>query len=309
MIDDPRVSSVAHGFRSRLPCDPIAMLLESGNPEVVLGVRRDLLGQDVAEQWAALADLPERIALLRASDESGALSSVDSFAGTVAALLRVADLGGAMSDPRVDAACRWLLRHVGQSDEVARREDLRWFARAARALVRLGHEDDPVVEDLYRWFAATIRPDGGWLPSWVVRDQFGPGGEAAVSDPTLPSHIATTCAVARAFGASPRRREWPVVRQVGEAILNCVGRDGRYPNEEAEAWGRHDDSREHPSRYGVLSAIAELPFNAEDPRVAEVMRWVLEHQDENGRWERNDLLTLDVLIALKRLHEASRACG
>lgn len=275
----------------------------------MLGVRQELLGLDVAEQWAELADSSERSGLLRTSDESGALSSVDPFAGTVAALLRIADLGGAMGDARVDSACRWLLAHVDKSDEKARQEELRWYARAAKALVRLGHEDDPIVESLYQWFSETMRADGGWLPSWVVRDELGPGGEEAVTDPTLPSHLATTCAVARAFGASPRRREWPLVRNVGEAILNSIGREGRYPHEEVEAWSRYDDSREHPSRYGVLATIADLPFNGEDPRIAEATQWVLDHQGEDGRWEANDRLTLEVLTTLKRLHEASRVCG
>lgn len=309
MSERVAAAGALRGFRARLPADPVPTLLASADPEVVLRVRRDVLGQDVVGELEDLARLPSREMVLRAADPSGALSSVDPFAGTIAALLRVFETGGAMGDPRVDAGCRWLVERIASANDAERLDDLRWFARGARALALLGHEDEPALESLFEWIRDRIRADGGWLPTWVVRDELGPDGDAAVDDPTLPSHVATTCAVARAFGASPRRRAWPVVRRIGEFLLSSIGRAGRYAGEEPEAWDRHDIAGEHPSRYGVLSAIAHLPFNAEDPRVAAAIRWVLDQQDDDGRWAADDRLTVDVLIALKRLDHASRICG
>lgn len=299
------------GFLARLRVDPVPALLESDDPSIRMRVRRDVLGADVTAEIESLASHPARERLFSAARPDGSLSGVDPLGGTIDALLRLHDLGGVLCDPRVVKAVEWLLDAIDDCPESDRLQDLLWHARGLRAAVSLGFEDDPRVERGYRSLAGLARADGGWLPASAVLESLGETADPVdvARDPTVPSHIATTCAVTRAFTASPRRMDWPVVRGAAEFLLSAVGRDGSYTGEKSFSWDRWDPARETPSRYAVFTALAHVPYLAEDPRMAALARWILERQGDDGRWEHEDALTVDVLVALRRLSQAARVCG
>jgi hypothetical protein len=82
-------------------------------------------------------------------------------------LLILSDLGITKDDPRIARACELWMEHFSKKDggfgtDGSNRSELCIVGNTARALVRLGYEDDPRVKSAFEWLVKNQMSNGGW---------------------------------------------------------------------------------------------------------------------------------------------------
>lgn len=149
--------------------DSVAWLLSSAEPGIRLRTRRDLLGDQVADQeFAAGLDGPNAQRLLDTLGAEGALG--DGWQGPQWRLLALFDLGAPGDDARMEAGAEWVVdqamrrsHHHGHPTVI---DSLHRFNVEGNALsvgLRSGMDPrDPRIQQLAGALIEGQWPDGGW---------------------------------------------------------------------------------------------------------------------------------------------------
>jgi len=294
-----------------LPGDPLTWLLDRETPAVRHLALRRLLDRSVddpevrATREAAMRSDPIG-SILAAQDPAGwwihpGSGYLPKYTSTVWQVIFLDQLGADGSDPRIQAACEYVLEHAlttsGGFGAVASGE-----ARPApstaihclngnllRALIGFGWLDDARVARAVDWQAAAITGEGeirfykSTLP--------GPGFRCGANDgePCAWGAVKAVLALARI----PSDRRSPGVRRAIDAGVEfLLSRDpsrADYPmgygnTKPSGSWFRLG----FPSGYvadvlQVLEALCEAGA-ADDPRLRPAIAWLLEQQAEPWRW-------------------------
>ena len=298
-------------WRDSLRGDPLPWLLDEATPAVRHLALRGLLGRppdnpEVAyARAAAMRDRPIA-AILAAQDPAGwwgrpGAGYGPKYASTVWSLVFLDQLGADGANPRVRAACVYLVDHAQTTSSgfgaVAAGE-----ARPApstvvhclngnllRALIGFGWLDDERVQRAIDFQAAAITGEGEIR--FYKSSMPGPGFRCGAND-GQPCAWGGTKAVL-ALARIPAERRAPHVQRALDA-----GRDFLLSRDPAVAdypmgYGNTKPSGSwfklgFPSGYvtdvlQVLEAVTEAGA-AGDPRLRPARDWLLAQQDEQGRW-------------------------
>jgi hypothetical protein len=295
----------------RLNADPTPWLLEPETPAVRHMALRWLLDRpvddpEVVEAQAAAMRRDPVAATLAAQDPGGwwvkpGGGYAPKYTGTVWSLLFLDQLGADRRDPRIQAACEYVLSHTqtasGGFGASGRREGSPSDSSALhclsgnllRALIGFGRLDDPRVGAAIAWEAAAISGEGG--VRYYRSGTSGPGF-GCVANGHLPCAWGAIKALL-GLARIPVERRTPAV---GRAIE--VGVDFLFSVDPATAaypagWSNRAPSRNwfkpgFPSGYVAdisqeLELLAELG-HARDPRLRGAIDWLLSLQDRRGRW-------------------------
>jgi hypothetical protein len=223
------------------------------------------------------------------------------YRGTVWSLVFLEQLGADPADARIQAAARYVLTWCPTS---AGGFGISTKAKQAnpppsmvvhclngnlvRALIGLGHLEDPVVEAAVDWAARAITGEG--VDRWYASTP-GPGFACGANDRQPCAWGAVK--ELRGLAAIPADRRTPKVqRAVDQGAAFLLSRDpavADYPM----GYGNTTPSRSwfklgFPSGYvtdvlQVLEVLTELG-HARDPRLENAVAWLLAQRDGSGRW-------------------------
>ena len=293
--------------------DPLPWLLEDDTPAVRHLALRLLLDQpeDAPEvrQARAAAMRTDPIASILAAQQSEGFwlkpgpGYTPKYRGTVWQLIFLDQLGADGADPRVRAACEYVLSHSQATTggfacwQGGAREDAPPPSLAIhclngnllRALLGFGWLEDERVQRAVDWQARSITGEG--FTSYYRSGTSGPGFRCGSNDqlPCAWGAIKALLALAR---IPPQRRAPRIERAVqqGAAFLfSCDPATAAYP----AGWGNTEPSPSwfklgFPIGYSAdilqnLAVLCELGF-AQDARLERAVNWLLAKQDSSGRW-------------------------
>ena len=289
---------------------PLPWLLEADGPAVRHRALRELLD--------APHDSPEVIAASRAAMGTDPIASImaaqhpdgwwvkpgggysPKYTGTVWSLIFLDQLGADGADPRLRAACAYLLDHAqspsggfGFSGGAAHPPPSTVAhclnGNLLRAYLGFGWLDDERVQRSIAWQAAAITGEGDIR--WYRTATSGPAFECAVNE-HLPCGWGAAKAVL-ALARIPTGRRAPEVARALEPgvdfLLSVDPATAAYPMGWANSkpngsWFRLG----FPSGYvadvlQVMEAVCEAGAGA-DPRLDPAVDWLLRQQNADGRW-------------------------
>ena len=222
------------------------------------------------------------------------------YTGTVWSLVFLDQMGADGADPRILAACAYLLDHAhtssggfgfsgGAAAPAPSTVAHCLNGNLLRAFLGFGWLDDDRVRRSVEWQAAAITGQGD--VRWYRTATCGPGFACAVND-HLPCGWGAAKAVLALARVPPDRRS-PAVQRALEAgvefLLSVDPATARYPM----GWGNTKPNGSwfkpgFPSGYvadvlQVMEAVCEAGHGA-DPRLRSSVAWLLEQQDDLGRW-------------------------
>ena len=332
--------------------DLLPWLLEEGNPAVRHLALRELLDRPAGDPEVVRArDAAMRsdpiAAILAAQEPEGywvkpGPGYAPKYRGTVWQVIFLDQLGADGVDPRVRAACAYLLAHSQAESGGFAASGSHLLAppppsavihclngNLLRALIGFGWLDDPRVQRAIDWQACAITGEGDL--HFYRSGTSGPGFCCAAND-HLPCAWGAIKAL-RGLARIPADRRSPQVeRAIGAGAAFLLSHDPAIADYPA-GWGNTRPNGSwfkpgFPSGYVAdvlqnLEVLCELGF-AGDPRLRPALAWLLAKRDEHGRWENkyayNDKTWVDferqgqpskwvTLRACRVLRAAARASG
>lgn len=299
-------------WRDGLRADPLPWLLEGAGAAVRHLALRDILRRpvddpDVAAAREAAAREDPIAGILAAQHPAGWWEApgpgyAPKYSGTAWQLIFLDQLGADPEHPSVRLACEYVLAHAqtprggfgywqgGKRDAPPPPANAIHCLNGnlVRALIGFGRLDDERVGRAIAWQAAAITGEGPI--TWSAHTP-GPGFRCGSNDgqPCAWGAAKALLALARI----PRERRSSAVQQAVDASVDfLLSRDpavADYPmgfgnTAPSPSWFKLG----FPSGYvadvlQVIEALAEAGARA-DPRLAHAIRWLLEQQDEQGRW-------------------------
>jgi hypothetical protein len=298
-------------WRDRLRGDPLPWLLDHANPAVRHLALRDLLGRppgdpDVCAARDAATRADPIAAILAAQDPAGWWEKpgpgyATKYRGTVWQLIFLDQMGADPAEPRVRAACAYILAHSqartggfaasGVAREAPPPPSLVIHCLTGnllRALIGFGWLDDERVGRAVAWQVAAITGDGE--PRFNATTP-GPGFLCGVNE-GLPCAWGATKALLALARIPPERRSRGVGRAIEAAVDFLLSRNpavADYPMgygnaRPSSSWFRLG----FPSGYvtDVLQVLEALvgADAGNDPRLEHAVDWLLAQQDGHGRW-------------------------
>jgi len=291
--------------------DPRPWLLEESNPTVRAATLVRLVGRAPDDPEVAAA----RAHAMRVDPIKGILDAMDprgfwvkpgpgyapKYSGTVWNLMFLEQLEADPGDPRIQAACRYVMSSTAvptggfgcSGSHIERLPPPSSVLHClngnlTRGLIRFGHLDDPRVQAAVDWAARAIT--GEEVTRWYAYTP-GPGFACGINE-GLPCAWGAVKEM-RALAAIPsRRRTARVKRAIALGVEFLLSRDpaeADYPM----GWGNTKPSGSwfklgFPSGYvadvlQVLEVLAELG-HGRDPRLEHSLAWLAGRQDARGRW-------------------------
>ena len=286
------------GWRARLGRDPVPILLREGSEALVARVRRDLIDDDEAPRADEVLTYTEVKSFLRKQEKNGAFVAKPpekaigpaKFARAVAtlrALDRMADFGLQRSEDPVSRAAELLLGSqnddggigdfaAGETPEArARTVAVHFHGWALSALCRAGYDDDPRIEQAFRYLLANRQADGGWAWRGVRTD--------SAARPS--SHLVTGMAL-RAFASSPTRRTSREARRAAELLATRFLQPDRYPDRKAATyWEQINEPRFWTDVLDALDGVTAVGLGKENSGVRTAEAYVRGRQNAaDGLW-------------------------
>lgn len=297
---------------ARVNGDPLPWLLDESSPAVRhLALRRllDRPADDPAVQAAQAAAMQTDplAAILAAQQPAGywvkpGAGYAPKYTGTVWQVIFLDQLGADGRDPRVQAACAYVLAHsqtpdggFGASGQIGAGPPPPSAAihclngNLLRALIGLGWLGDQRVQRAITWQTRAITGEG--VERWYQSGTSGPGFACAAN-----AHLPCAWGAIKALGALarvPRDQRTPLVaRAITQGVAFLLDHDpavADYPM----GWGNTRPNGSwfkpgFPSGYvtdvlQTLEVLCELGY-AHDPRLQPALAWLLGKQDTQGRW-------------------------
>jgi hypothetical protein len=310
-------------WKSVLNSDPIEWLLEPDpeNPGVRYFTFMDLLDKDhddpeVRQAQEAVMKTGSVPIILEAQNPEGfwvePLGGYSpKYQGTTWQILILAELGADPTDERVRHGCEYVLDHSIASNGA--------FAAGKKpvpslvipclngnmifALIRLGYKNDPRVGGAIDWMARAITEEGefAYLKSGTTGPCF-----------SCSANLAQPCGwgankALRAFAAIPEDERSQLLKraiQTGvEFLLSRDPAEANYPSTErvSSTWFKFGFPMSYWSDVlETTSVLVDLGYG-KDPRLAHVFEFILEKQDDQGRWRlENTLNRMWVEIEVKK---------
>ena len=199
------------------------------------------------------------------------------FLGTHWAMLALADLGATRAIPKLQESCEYWMKKSplvgGGVGGLGQSKGHHCFtANMARALLRMGYEDDPRVHKTLEFLVQTAHPKGGWTCRWN-------------KETPAPSRTLDAWEGLGAFAAYPRSM-WTTPMTV------CVERSSEYflerelhlQGDRYEPWYRfHWPTHYYYDLLVGLDCLTGLGYG-KDRRLGYALKFLLSKRRKDGRW-------------------------
>lgn len=328
----PDAAGATNDWRARLNGDPLPWLLDGEEPAITHRALQELLDlpatdPDVGEARARAMASDPIATILAAQDPEGwwiypGAGYGPKYSGSVWSLMFLDQLGADGSDPRIQAACEYVLEHSQANSGGFATAGGKVPAKPSyvvhclngnllRALIGFGRLDDDRVQRSLDWQAASITGEGDLR--WYRTSTSGPGFQCAINE-HLPCGWGASKAVLALARVPAAARTAEVQRALDagvEFLLSVDPATARYPM----GWGNTEPSSKwfklgFPSGYvadilQVMEGVCEAGYGG-DPRLAGAVEWLLSQQDASGRFPNHYRYTGKMHIDIDRGRGPSR---
>jgi hypothetical protein len=297
---------VVSEWKSQLNADPTSWLLENDakNPGVRYFALRDLLdmGQGETEvreaQEAVMSKGPVPVILDAQNPEGFWVQPLGGYSpkyqGTTWQILILAELGADPAEERVRRGCEYVLRHSVAKNGAFAAGQKPVPSNAIHclngnmiyALLRFGFGDDPRVQGAIDWIARAITGEGEF--PYLKSGTTGPSFSCSVN-------LGQSCGwgankALRALAAIPKNERSPLVdRAIAVGVEFLLSRDpaeSNYPFTErvSSTWFKFGFPMSYWSDVlETTTVLVELGYG-KDSRLNRAFKYILDKQDEHGRW-------------------------
>ena len=291
----------------QLKYDPIAPLLSSGNEALRYFARRDLLGERVGPV-DRLWELPEAQRILRKqlADGSWPRPGATKHPAVNYHLIEtwrhfrflVEQYGFTLEHPQAQKAAEFLFSC--QTDEgdirgiLANQYATYYTGAIVSLLIQAGYEDDPRIQEGFRWLLAMRQDDGGWsIP--MITHKFDRAtqyrltseyAEPVQPDRSKPFSHNWTGMVLRAFAVHPEYRKSEAARTAAHLLVSRLFQPDRYTSYKAASyWVRFEYPFWWNNLVSALDSVSLIGLTKDDEQVSKAIDWLVEHQEEDGLWK------------------------
>jgi len=293
-------------WKALLNGDPLPWLLapDAANPGVRYFALRDLLGMpdeapEVQEAQAAIMTMGPVPVILDGQEPEGFWVKPGSgygpkYRGTIWQIILLAELGADPADERVQRGCEYVLMHSIASNgafSIARPPVPSGVipclnGNLLHALLRLGYGNDPRVLAALEWQARAISGEGmRYLNSGTSGPNFA-----------CSANLRQPCGwgagkVMKALTAVPPSRRTPLLsRAIETGAQFLLSRDpalADYPHTErvSSTWFKLGFPLSYWSDVLEITAVLVVLGYASDARLDNALRFILDKQDDQGRWK------------------------
>lgn len=161
-------------------------------------------------------------------------------------------------------------------------------------LIRAGYADDPRTEKGMQWLLNMRQSDGGWtipiLTHKLDREtQYRLTSQHA--DPLEPDRAKPfshnwTGMVLRAFAAHPADCRHEAAVHAAHLLKSRFFQPDVYSSyQEASYWLRFEYPFWWNNLVAALDSLSLMGLPGEDPLIQQALKWLVEHQEENGLWK------------------------
>jgi len=290
--------------RLRLRYDPVAPLLDSGNPAIVYFVRRELLDERVPSA-ETLWDLPHAAKLFRRQQADGTWKypgGQERIRGredynqieTYRNLGFLVELHGCTrKHPGIARAAESLFAHQTADGDFrgiyGSQYTPNYTAGIMERLVKAGYANDPRIEKGFQWLLTIRQHDGGWaIPlrtHGIKLDVEALHRPAVEPDRTRPFSHMVTGVVLRAFAAHPKWKKSPAAKTAGALLAGSIFKRDHYPDRGTPAyWTRFTFPFWFTDLLSAADSLSLLGFSMDHPQVADAVRWFVDRQEKTGLW-------------------------
>jgi hypothetical protein len=316
----------------RLNADPRPWLLEESDPAVRAATLRHLFGRpdtdpEVIEARTRAMETDPIAGILAAQDPEGywikpGPGYSPKYRSTVWSFMFLEQLGADPADDRIRTAAEYVLTWTptsagglgcsGGTTVPPPSSVLHCLnGNLLRALIRFGYLDDPRVRAAIDWETRAVT--GEDMERWYRSRTSGPGFACGVND-GRPCAWGAVKAMRGLAAIPPRRRTKRVRRAIEIGADFLLSRDpsvADYPmpagdTEPSKLWFKPG----FPSGYSadllqVLEVLAEVG-RGRDPRLHGAVEWLLDRQDDHGRWRNRHAYNRTTVVDIERQGQPSK---
>jgi len=309
-------------WRRQFRVDPVPPLLSSADEALLYFARRDLLGDKVGPVQR-LWTLPAARKILRKQQADGSWPrpgehkhpAINQCLIETWRQFRflVEQYGFTRESPATVRTAEFLFSC--QTDEgdirgiLANQYMTYYMGAILSLLIQAGYGDDPRTIRGLQWLLSMRQDDGGWtVPMGTHKldrvTQYRLSSEYA--EPLQPdrskpfSHNATGM-ILRAFAVHPQYHTSAEARTTANLLKSRFFQPDAYTSYQAASyWVRFEYPFWWNNLVAALDSVSLIGVSREDGQVQQALRWLVEHQGENGLWR------MSYMEAQER-HEAARA--
>jgi hypothetical protein len=177
-------------------------------------------------------------------------------------------------------------------------------------LIQAGYGEDPRVHKGFEWLLSMRQNDGGWsIP--LITHKFdretqyrltSEYAEPVQPDCSKPFSHNWTGMVLRAFAVHPEYRQSAAARVAAELLKSRFFQPDCYTSYQAASyWVRFEYPFWWNNLVAALDSLSLIGVSREDEQMGQALRWLVDHQEENGLWR------VSYVQEQERLSEAAKA--
>ena len=290
-------------WQDHLKVDPVRTLISSKNEALEYFTRRDILDEKV-KSIKTLWKLPEVEKILRKQQDDGSwkypgkirehLRSKEDYnqLETYRILAQLIEKYGLNQNHRsIKNAANYFFscqNEEGDIRGILGNQYLPYYTGGImELLIKAGYEQDPHIEQGFKWLISMKQNDGGW--AFPIRTQNIKLKEAFnISEPIQPdkekpfSHLVTGM-VLRAFAAHSAYRRSEESRVASELLINRFFDADKYPDrKDKKFWGRVSFPFWFTDIVSALDSLQNLGFKKDHPGIEAALNWLKDKQKEDG---------------------------
>jgi hypothetical protein len=289
-------------WRDDLRYDATNALLGSGHEAVVYWTRRDLLGEDMPKAREVLWNLKIPQAILRKqkadgswaypTDKSTAVMDYDQLETYRQLGFLVEMFGFDRTHPAIALAADYLLSYQTDEGDIrgiyAKQYTPNYTAAILELLIKAGYEDDVRIRNAFAWLDGARQHDGGWALAFRTQGQnldvLYKGSERLDLDRSKPFSHLVTGVVLRAYAAHPEYRNSPVAKKAATVLVSRFFERDLYPDRNhKDDWTRFSFPFWQTDILSSLDSVGQIDHTlADHPKIQQVKRWIIEHQQPSG---------------------------
>ncbi|MCU0521751.1 MAG: hypothetical protein MUF84_13800 [Anaerolineae bacterium] len=293
-------------WRRRLRLDPIPALLAAEDEALEYFARRDL-GEEDVEPICHLWSLTGARKILRKQQPDGAWDRSGGRKKHEAVNYRLIETwkqfrflvdvyGFTREDPSAARAAEYLFSCQTEEGDIrgmlANQVAAYYTGAILSLLIKVGYEDDPRIEMGFRWLLSRRQEDLGWSEALITRDldrETLYRLTSQVEEPvdlnrSRPFSHNSTGMVLRAFAAHSMYRRSEAARTAAGLLKSRFFQPDRNTSYQAASyWVKF----QYPFWWNNLVAALDsvsLIDPSRDEKMEEALRWLTDHQAEDGLW-------------------------
>jgi hypothetical protein len=293
-------------WRSQLRLDPVPVLLSAGDEALTYFVRRDVLGEE-AGPIERLWQLPHAQKILKKQQPDGSWiypgkkeNSAENYSlvetwKQFRFLVEV--YGFNREDTFTERAAEFLFTYQTNDGDfrgfIGNQYATYYTGALMSLLIKVGYEDDPRIDKGFQWLLSMRQDDMGWtVPiithdfDWKTINKLTSAYAVPVKpDRSRPFSHNWTGMVLRAFAAHSRYRKSEAAKIAAMLLKSRFFQPDCYTSYQAASyWVRFQYPFWWNNLVAALDSISLIDPSI-DKSMEEAIKWLIDHQQEDGLWK------------------------